>query len=319
MCYIKKKIPGDPQNMTVMLFTIFFLVFFSTVQGQLVSLNQDNQWHYTKSVKGIDIDNSPYEYSCSLSKTVMGDTVFNSIIYKKIKCVDSRHQNEVKWEFWATDESTFSTLIEGRLYDSSICNDTSWVDYSLYPFVSTIQVLPFVSDIFDERKKIQEWRIHEILAEKPSASKSTITRTAETFGIVYQQSSSSFEAMREHSELNLRGATIDGIHYTVYNGIPLPKDDNNGVRIVTSCYPNPFNTMTNIQVSIQKTHHVEIAVFDIHGILVRLLADEVYTPGIKTLQWDGTGSSQSECPSGVYFIRFKSDTYSTVKRVTMMR
>jgi len=67
-------------------------------------------------------------------------------------------------------------------------------------------------------------------------------------------------------------------------------------------YPNPFNASTNIQFVVPTEIHVRLAVYDVLGRLVSVLADRVYTPGTHNLSWNASAHA-----SGVYFYRMESE------------
>jgi len=66
-------------------------------------------------------------------------------------------------------------------------------------------------------------------------------------------------------------------------------------------YPNPFNPVTNIKFSIPKAGFVKMNVYDITGRLVKKLVNQNITPGIYTVDFDG-----SNLASGVYFYKLEA-------------
>ena len=65
--------------------------------------------------------------------------------------------------------------------------------------------------------------------------------------------------------------------------------------------PNPFNASTTINFTVGVQADIRIAVFDVTGRRVTMLADQVYAPGEYELHWDARTH-----PSGVYFYRMES-------------
>jgi hypothetical protein len=65
-------------------------------------------------------------------------------------------------------------------------------------------------------------------------------------------------------------------------------------------HPNPFNPVTTIPVTLKDARHVRLAVYDLRGRLVRVLADEAMGPGRHEIPFDGTG-----LPSGPYHYRLE--------------
>jgi hypothetical protein len=72
-------------------------------------------------------------------------------------------------------------------------------------------------------------------------------------------------------------------------------------------YPNPFNPETQIAFAIPAgaapTQRLQLAIFDVLGRQVRLLADDDLPPGRYTQTWDGRNDAGSLAPSGIYFYR----------------
>ena len=52
-------------------------------------------------------------------------------------------------------------------------------------------------------------------------------------------------------------------------------------------YPNPFTTTTTIRYEVLRRGTVRIAVFDLQGTEVQLLANRIDEPGIHTIDWNG--------------------------------
>lgn len=65
-------------------------------------------------------------------------------------------------------------------------------------------------------------------------------------------------------------------------------------------YPNPFNSMTKIEFSVDQKSRTVIEIFDILGRRVRRLDFGVLSPGLHGVVWDGLNDSAREVSSGVY-------------------
>jgi len=72
--------------------------------------------------------------------------------------------------------------------------------------------------------------------------------------------------------------------------------------VLSQNYPNPFNASTNIQFAVPVEGHVRLAVYDMLGRQVSVLADRMYAPGTYDLTWDTGGHA-----SGIYFYRMESE------------
>jgi len=79
-------------------------------------------------------------------------------------------------------------------------------------------------------------------------------------------------------------------------------------------YPNPFNPSTTIRFSLPQRSHVTLKVFDVLGREVARLVNEKKDAGEHRVVWDATG-----LPSGVYFYRLTTPTFSQTKKMEVIR
>jgi hypothetical protein len=84
-------------------------------------------------------------------------------------------------------------------------------------------------------------------------------------------------------------------------------------------YPNPFNPVTTISFELQENAHVYLAVYNIEGKLVRVLADRHFSEGISKLTWDGKNANGNAVGSGVYFYRLKTGHQGLTRKMVLMR
>lgn len=85
-------------------------------------------------------------------------------------------------------------------------------------------------------------------------------------------------------------------------------------EFVLGAFPNPFNPSTTISFSLPREARARIAVFDILGREVAVLADNVFTAGEHRLMFDG-----SSLPSGLYFARLQSGTLQATHKLLLMK
>lgn len=83
---------------------------------------------------------------------------------------------------------------------------------------------------------------------------------------------------------------------------------------LAAAYPNPFNPVTTVSLSIPATERVTVAVYDLLGRKVAMLHDGVLPTGAHTLSFDADGLK-----SGTYFIRATSRTTAQVRAVTLIK
>jgi len=79
-------------------------------------------------------------------------------------------------------------------------------------------------------------------------------------------------------------------------------------------FPNPFNPSTRIQFSIPISQHVSVKIFDLLGAEITTLVNEFKPPGTYTVTWDAR-----KLPSGVYFCRLQSESFTEMKKLLLLR
>lgn len=79
-------------------------------------------------------------------------------------------------------------------------------------------------------------------------------------------------------------------------------------------FPNPFNPSTVISYQLSAISHVTLRVYDVLGRFVAALVDEKQNPGEHFSTFDG-----SRLPSGIYFYRIQAGSYTSVKKMILMK
>ena len=69
--------------------------------------------------------------------------------------------------------------------------------------------------------------------------------------------------------------------------------------------PNPFASMTDLAYSLPAAGQVRIAVYDVTGRAVAVLADELRSAGNYRVRWDGRDARGMTSPAGVYIMRLQ--------------
>jgi flagellar hook assembly protein FlgD len=84
--------------------------------------------------------------------------------------------------------------------------------------------------------------------------------------------------------------------------------------------PNPFRPSTEIRFRLPRPAHVQLAIYDAAGRLVRTLIDAVLqTGGEHSVQWEGTDASGRRVPPGVYFYRLVTPDFTRARKLTVAR
>ncbi len=72
-------------------------------------------------------------------------------------------------------------------------------------------------------------------------------------------------------------------------------------------YPNPFNPSTTVEYILGAHAHVRLAVYDLLGQQIRLLADGPEAVGRHQVRWDGADDRGLDASTGIYFCRLTVD------------
>ncbi len=88
-------------------------------------------------------------------------------------------------------------------------------------------------------------------------------------------------------------------------------------------HPNPFNPSTTIAFTVPgnsgSKQNVALNVYDIRGALVKSLVNGPVQGGRHEVNWNGTNNRGEQVASGVYFTRFASGGYKSVKKMILLR
>lgn len=79
-------------------------------------------------------------------------------------------------------------------------------------------------------------------------------------------------------------------------------------------YPNPFNPNTTISYEVPERAYIEVIVFNLLGMKVATLVQEVKQPGTYTINWDASGYA-----SDLYFYRLKAGGFIQTKKMTLIK
>jgi len=81
-----------------------------------------------------------------------------------------------------------------------------------------------------------------------------------------------------------------------------------------SAYPNPFNSRTVLSFELRAARKVELAVYDIMGREVAVLANGYRDAGNYEIDFDGTN-----LPSGLYFARLTAGDFRTSQKLLLIK
>jgi len=84
--------------------------------------------------------------------------------------------------------------------------------------------------------------------------------------------------------------------------------------VLTQNYPNPFNPSTEIRFGLPVAANVRLAVFNVLGQEVALLASGVLPAGVHSRTFDA-----AVLPAGIYFYRLEAGAFSDIRKMILLR
>jgi len=86
-----------------------------------------------------------------------------------------------------------------------------------------------------------------------------------------------------------------------------------------SIYPNPFNPTATIRYEVYSGQHIDLAIFDVQGHLVRSLRSGWAGEGPHETAWDGRDERGRPVASGVYYARLAAGPKTVTKKVVLLK
>jgi hypothetical protein len=84
--------------------------------------------------------------------------------------------------------------------------------------------------------------------------------------------------------------------------------------VLYQSFPNPFNPFTTIEFHVPTSAFVTLKIYDLTGRELATLVSQVFEAGKQSTQWNAAGF-----PSGIYFYRLQSGSFSETKKVLLLR
>jgi hypothetical protein len=88
---------------------------------------------------------------------------------------------------------------------------------------------------------------------------------------------------------------------------------------ISDAYPNPFNPVTAINISIPKGSEITIVVHDLLGRRLLKIEKNFTRAGNYQFVWSGKNASGENVTSGVYLISVQYDNKNFIKKVTLLK
>ena len=84
-------------------------------------------------------------------------------------------------------------------------------------------------------------------------------------------------------------------------------------------YPNPFNPETIINFSLAVESNLQIDIYNSKGQKIISLIDDFLPKGEHSIAWSGKDQYENKVGSGLYFYRMKTEGYTAVKKMILMK
>jgi len=107
--------------------------------------------------------------------------------------------------------------------------------------------------------------------------------------------------------------TTDSFRSSPKKTIEVPKS------IVLNVYPNPFNAVVSIVLSLPNEKIVHLAIYDLKGKVVECLSDGKLPTGNHVFTWDGSAVLDEESTSGVFFVKAIIDEEVITKKIQLVK
>jgi len=114
---------------------------------------------------------------------------------------------------------------------------------------------------------------------------------------------------------------VDTCHLIAERGIVTAPDPDRatGSQRLLPNRPNPFASSTTIRFELAKEQAIRLALYDVVGRRIRLLAEGRSSAGMHTLRWDGRDQAGRGVAAGIYFVRLRTEGRSESRRILLMR
>lgn len=104
------------------------------------------------------------------------------------------------------------------------------------------------------------------------------------------------------------------IKYSQATGIQIINSEVPKEFTLAQNYPNPFNPSTKIHFSLPKADNVFLAVYDVTGKEISVIANSYLKAGVYEAEWDA-----SSITSGLYFYRLTAGNFSETKKMILIK
>ena len=83
---------------------------------------------------------------------------------------------------------------------------------------------------------------------------------------------------------------------------------------LSTAYPNPFNPVTNMSLSLDSSGNVTVQIFNLQGQLIETLMSGYQEAGVYDIRWNA-----SEAPSGMYFVKSTFNSEVLTQKLVLLK
>jgi hypothetical protein len=202
--------------------------------------------------------------------------------------------------------------------------------YKLFAEASMLNRLPDGVGVFDLETYGDYWLNRDALNFSTKLSNDTVTiviphasyltlNSGISFVVDNGQSLSLIKAEDEyHNPIPVFQTNWDNngvlVHFGYYTPVSVPEINSDERDLYVNTFPNPFSDNSTIEVWLKQASHVNIAVYNTLGQLVRTIPSEYMSKGIHRIIFNADG-----LPTGTYFCRITTDSKSVVKKLMISK
>ncbi|MCK5125171.1 MAG: VCBS repeat-containing protein [candidate division Zixibacteria bacterium] len=105
---------------------------------------------------------------------------------------------------------------------------------------------------------------------------------------------------------------------------PVATDDDKPLSIPNTLilgqnFPNPFNSGTTIEFTLQRSSYTEVRIYNLLGELVAELLNKHLIAGEHSIQWNGKDTNGKLTATGIYFYQIISGDFSETKKMVLLK
>jgi flagellar hook assembly protein FlgD len=104
-----------------------------------------------------------------------------------------------------------------------------------------------------------------------------------------------------------------------YAGAPTAVTDTPAATRFVGVHPNPFNPQTTITFALEKPQKTEVAVYDLDGKLIAVLASRTFPAGSHAVVWNGRDAGGNSLSSGTYLVRLKTGAGIEARKAMLLK